>query len=364
MKKIIGKIYEIYLKRRWNIKNNSIWLLKSTFIGDYKKLKMSKIKIWQIHRLGFDVQFWCLAGLNKNNYNKYLSTVEYYKMHPINGDFSKWIDDKLTLKYLCTGTDLDRYMPEYYYQVDSKGNILKLVDCPYKNNDTTEKDIAGLLREKEFLAIKLISGSIGEGFYKAYYKDNYYYVNDTKMNFSEFCEFIKTLRNYLITEYFLPHKEISQYYSKTVNCIRYLAGRINGKMEMLKGYIRLGTVNSGSVENYNAGGVLCFLNESGEFTYGNVMDATGLKNQIVYEHPDNGKKLSGQIPLWKEIEDAVEKFSEHFPQMKYLGFDFVITSKNQIKVIEINSLTSIDGFQLDKSVWDTKAASFYRELLK
>lgn len=47
-----------------------------------------------------------------------------------------------------------------------------------------------------------------------------------------------------------------------------------------------------------------------------------------------------------------------------MGIDFVVTSDERVKVLEINSLTSLDSIQLDSSILDTNAGDFYRELMK
>lgn len=51
------------------------------------------------------------------------------------------------------------------------------------------------------------------------------------------------------------------------------------------------------------------------------------------------------------------------PQMVYMGIDFCITNDNKVKIIEINSLTSLDSIQTDKSIYDTKGGEFFRERL-
>lgn len=324
----------------------------------------SPIKAFNIHRHGFTVSDWNFLDLNKDKCKEYLSNTEYYAMHPINGRFSAWIDDKLTLKYLCSGTELDGYMPEYYFQIDSEGRILPLMDYDTDKSLSNAEEVAKLLREKSELAIKLVAGSIGKGFYKAEYKDGKYLLNGEVLNETEFCVRLSTLRDYLIIEYLHPHEKLAKFCPDTVNCIRYLLGRVDGKMVMLKGYIRFGTKASGFVENYNAGGVLCYLNENGQFSGGNIIDMEKGKNMIISSHPDSGAELDGEIPLWSEIVEVGRKLDRHFPQMDYLGIDFVITSKEEVKILEINSLTSLDSFQLDGSILKTPSGRFYKERMK
>lgn len=363
MEKAFRAMHILFLHFRWNMSLSSARMIQNSFAADYKKKMVPYLEIWKIHRRGFTVQNWHLMGLNETTCKKYLSNVDYCKMHPINGEFGKWIDDKLTLKYLCAGTELDQYMPDYFYQIDKAGKLLCLCDCPVKKRDVTAQDIAALLEEKGTLAIKLVAGSIGKGFFKAEYKDGSYCLNEKQYDLQGFCNQIGKLRNYLVIEYLRPHAEIAKICPDTVNCIRYLAARQNGMLKMVKGYIRFGTKSSGFVENYNAGGVLCYLDNSGAFTSGNIIDPSGLVNCVIHQHPDTATELNGAIPMWDEIEKAVKAFDIYFPQMKYMGIDFVVTSDNQVKILEINSLTSLDGFQMKGSIFETEFAEFYRNLM-
>ena len=360
-KKLIWRVYLIFLQLRWGISSPAASLLGKACMSDYRSKKLSFFGIWAIHRMGFTVSDWTFMSVTKNNYKDFLSSVDYFRMHPVNGTYSKWIDDKLTLKYLCAGTALDRYMPDYYYQIDGTGRILCLMDAPERKDNALPEDVAQLLRAKGVLALKLIAGSIGEGFYKAEYRDGVYFLNGKEISLDAFCGTIGMLRNYLVIEFLSPHEEIAAYCPETVNCIRYQAGSVDGRLKMLKGFIRFGTKRSGFVENYNAGGVLCYLDESGCFVQGNVISEDRLSNLVVYEHPDSGKVLCGKIPMWDQITEAVEAFGAYFPQLQYMGMDFVVTSDHQVKILEINSLTSLDSLQIDMPVWKTDAAEFFRK---
>lgn len=363
IRKIICSHYESYLKKKFKIESAGD-LLEENFKNDYKIKGISIREVARIHRNGFAVSDWRLLKLNHKNYMEYMSNVTYYKMHPINGIYSKWIDDKLTLKYLCYGTHLDKYMPKYYYQISQFGEIFGLMDCMNPNEKSTAEDIVALLELKGVLAIKLMAGAIGKGFYKAEYREERYFLNGKDISRVEMKKILENLKGYLITEYFYPHKNLAEYCPDTVNTIRYLYGNINREYKLLKAYVRLGTNKSGFVENYNAGGILCFLNENGEFKEGHSADLVYFRDNIVEEHPDTGKKLKGKIPLWNDIVKASKEFSDYFPQLTYLGFDFVVTNRNEVKILEINSLTSLDALQLDGSIKGTVAGDFFDFRLK
>lgn len=356
MKKIIIKVYSIFLSIRWKTGAGN-WLLVGSFINDYISKKKSYFNIYRIHRKGFNVTDWCAMNLEENDYRKYVSSVGYYAMHPLNGGYSKWIDDKLTLKYLCFGTELDEYFPKYYYQIDNNGNILRLMDIEKKESVADINEIIMLLKNTGSLAIKMIAGSIGEGFYCAEYREGKYFLNGKFLSIAEFKKKIGSLRNYIIIEYLNPHSDLAKYSSGTVNCLRYLVGRINGDLKLIKSFIRFGTIASGFVENYGVGGVLCYVDDYGKFQNGNILKNG--ENNIIYNHPDNNLLLKGRIPQWNKIKEIVDLFDKIFPQLNYLGFDFVITHDNKVKILEINSLTSLDAIQLDKSLLEIPEKEFF-----
>lgn len=332
------------------------WLVVDTFLNDYRK---SLSMAWKAHHKGFSLEDWLPSKIDSKNADRYLSTIQYYKRHPYNKEFSIWIDDKLTLKYLCAGTLLDKYLPRYYFFIDNTGELNKLCDCPGDLFGKDYSSIATLLERTKELAFKLVSGSIGKGFYRATYERGRFFLNDREFNKDSFVVEISRLKGYLIIEFLRPHPEIARFCPSVTNTIRYLSADFKDEIVMIKSYIRFGTKKSGFVDNYNKGGVLCYVEENGSFSFGHILNSETGTDNIVYEHPDNQKKLSGTIPYWTDIKVAVQQFHDYFPVLKYLGFDFVITDKNEIKILEINSLTSLDALQLECSILDTKYGSFF-----
>lgn len=338
------------------------WMLTHDFYNDYIAHKGNYWQILKCHVKGWSYNDWCILGINNENRKKYLSTYEYCKLHPLNKEYSSWIDDKLVLKYILHGTDAGRYMPEYYFQIGNNGNIISLMDCAedYKGIN----GVVELLKVKQCLAFKLIKSSLGVGFYKGEYNgENIFLLNEESYNEEQFIEKLKTLDGYLVTEYLKPHAEFSKYCNKSVGCLRFTIGRrLNGSLCHINTFMRWGTSQSKFVENYAAGGVLAYIHE-GKFLNGNIHDFNTNKNIVIERHPDNGILLKGDIPLWDEIVKAAHIVANVLPQLCYLGIDFCITEDERIKIIEINSLSSLDALQLDKSIYEKTGGIFFKERL-
>ena len=354
-------LYHSFVCKKYHMKSfRGGWILTHFYWRDYKERKANVLKIAKTHLQGWSYSDWCSLGLTTEKCKTYLSTRDYSSLHPMNGSYSTWIDDKLTLKYLLNGTNAGKYMPDYYYELLPEGRIVRLMDID-TCYDTTYEDIASLLRNKHRLAFKMVKSSLGVGFYRAEYKEGKYWLNDDVMNLDEFIKKLRHLKGYLITEYLLPHPEIAKLCSKSVGCLRYIIGRkLNGDLIDIYSFMRFGTAKSKFVENYNSGGVLAIVHD-GQYDEGNVLDFKTFENKRISYHPDTGVKLKGTIPHWDEIKKAAHTIADILPQMTYMGIDFCVTHDDRVKIIEINSLTSLDSFQIDKSIYDTKGGEFFKE---
>ncbi len=345
-----GEYYKIRRLRIWK-----------EFLSEYANNPSQCLRVFSIHRKGFSVMDWETLSLNGDNYKKYLSSKQYNSVHPINGYYSKIIEDKLNIKYVFSGTALDKYMPRYYYLIDENGMCHPMMDLLESKAACGTKDIIVLLQKEQKLALKLVNGSIGKGFYKLEYREGKYLVNGEEYLEQRLSGLLSSCHNYVVIEYLSPHTDTARFCPDTANTIRYLTGCVDGEWRMIKCYVRLGTRKTGSIEAFNAGGVLCYADEAGRFKGGYQMERTGkhICTHVVDRHPDTGAELTGVIPCWDEIGKAAAGIEALLPQTKYLGLDFVVTDKSEVKLLEINSLTSLDTIQLDKSVWETENGSWF-----
>ena len=336
------------------------WMLTHLFYLDYIYHKAKFLKVARTHLKGWSYSDWRVLGITDKTHKEYLSTRDYCSLHPFNGEYSSWIDDKVTLKYILHGTKAGKYMPEYYYELISNGTVIGLMDLDAKY-ELSCNGVIELLRDKHILAFKLVKASLGIGFYKAEYKNGSYWLNDEEMSYEHIKRKLENMSGYLITEYLLPHPEIAKLSQKSVGCLRYLIGRrTNGELIFIYSFMRFGTQKSEFVENYNSGGVLAIVN-NGRYSEGNILDSDNLTNIKILKHPDSGAPITGVIPQWEEITKAAGVIADVMPQLSYMGIDFCVTADNKVKVIEINSLTSLDCIQKDKSILKTPAGVFYRE---
>jgi hypothetical protein len=335
MKRVLAKL--IYLTMRLvGFKGSSASLMIAAFKKDFINRNVPfSTKLWAWKR-GFMGSRVYTYGINKSNYRNHIPDFDYYKLHPINGRYSSWIDDKLTMKYILT--KFNEYLPKYYFQIGD-GEIIKLMDCP---NDI-EPDIDGvinLLKRDGNLALKLLSGSLGKGFYRLTYKNMVFYVNTNETNISELRNLIKKLKGYIVTEYIIAHKEIREIYDVTPNTLRVLMIRDKNKLPKITGgFMRFGTKSSGLLEITAAGTIFTAIDFKTGITYDPKRFINNNLENLKF-HPDTNKIMEIPLPYWGVIKEKVYEISNHIPQLSYLGFDIIITD-NGFKIIEINSLSAL-----------------------
>lgn len=323
-----------------------------------------KQKVWA-QRRGFLSDKIAFYGLTEHNYTNYLSDFDYYKLHPINDVSSKWIDDKLTIKYVLF--PFSRYLPDYYYQINKDG-IIRLMDCPDEFG-TTIQDIMNLLKSKENLAAKLISGSFAEGFYKLSYIDSNYYVNDKIVKKSEVETLFNDWKNiktggYVLTEYLRANSQLSKIWGNTPNTLRIMTIHENNeKPRLASSFMRFGTKKTGVIDNATAGGVACKVDvETGYFSEGRTIE--GGKMVESRYHPDTNALMEGILPYWDSIKEKIIEICEYIPQVKYMGFDVIITD-NGFKIIEINSHQGIKIHQHYCPIYKNEyCKGFFRRLIE
>lgn len=274
--------------------------------------------------------------ISEQNYRFHIPDFDYFKLHPINGRYSAWIDNKLIMRYLLA--PFREFLPKYYFQISSDKLISKLTDCP----DEVEASIEGIIQQlqsKGNLAFKPISGSLGRGFYWLKYCDGDYYQNNEKVNLNDIVQLIASLSYYLITEYVFSHEVIRKIFDVTPNTIKLQIVRDAGKEPHIMGsFIRYGTKKSGVIETVQAGTVFAGINSENGKVYGPRRIVNG-KIIALCAHPDTGENLEIQMPNWDQVKMISMKIADYLPQLSYFALDIIVT-KDSFKIIEINSLTS------------------------
>lgn len=286
----------------------------------------------------------------------YLSDLQYYKGHPYNGFYSVWIDDKLTMRYIFS--EHKDLLPRYFAWIDENGLVRPLSDCPITYGKTDL--VAELARKCGVIALKALSASSGVGFYKVEYDGTGYLVNGERRLEKELAAEVASLRNYLISEYIVSREYLRKINPGSTNTIRVNIIQ-DGVREpyVVSGFLRFGTIASGSVDNGGAGGLVLPANvETGELLLARKFHPDGTYGTYT-AHPDSKLTFPKQIEGWKDLCYKLCSLVTDYPQLRYMGFDIAQTDEG-FKIIEINSLNDLYSVQLAGGILqDSRAAAFF-----
>lgn len=317
-----------------------------------------KDKLW-CYKRGFMPWRLFQYGINNDNYKEFLSDRDYMYLHQINNSYKKWIEDKMTFRYVLE--PFKEYLPKYYYQIFRREGypvLLPLMDCPV-GYDGCFDDLFRLLRDKGALALKAASGTHGIGFYKMSYENGKYFMNNEESSEYEIREIIRKFKNfYIITEYINMHDEIKRLYPGSVNTIRIMVLNRDGiNPQLLDAYMRIGSSTTGTTDNVAFGGVFCRINiETGH--YDNPEQSNNHVLVSCPYHPDTNALIEGDIPNWNLIKQKILEMCNYIGQLEYLGFDVVCTPDGFI-VLEINSHQDLHRYLF----YDQKVKQFFFDKL-
>lgn len=140
--------------------------------------------------------------------------------------------------------------------------------------------------------------------------------------------------NYLLEECIKQHPAMS-FNNTSVNTIRvYSVLDRQGKAHILKAVLRAG-VGDSVVDNFHSGGVIYPVNVEHGFieSYGERR----AEKKGVFIHPGTDIVMLGfKIPHWELMKRTVCQMAEMLPQVRYIGWDMVITPDG-VDMIEANN---------------------------
>ncbi len=294
-----------------------------------------KEKLWAM-KYGFLSYRLHQYGINEENRLNFISDFEYKWLRHINNKYRHWMEDKITVKYVCS--EYNECFPEYYYHISLKnGNnkVVSMMDLPEGYTNTYD-DIFRLVKEKRSLALKPDEGSHGDGFYKLTFDGSDYYLNHNKATEQDVLNILQDVKNqYIITEYIDMHPELKRIYSGAVNTIRMIVFKKDGVNPVIgNAYMRFGSKRTGAVDNMGAGGMFAKIDiETGRFYDAKIIEANEIKPCLY--HPDTKVKIEGYLPNWEKVKQDVLNVARSIPQLEYFGFDLALTETG-LKFPEIN----------------------------
>ncbi|MCI8666531.1 MAG: hexapeptide transferase [Dorea sp.] len=205
------------------------------------------------------------------------------------------------------------------------------IDVKKKSYD----DFSKFVNTKDSFFAKQPDGMFGTGVEKVFVKD----IIDLHKLYADYCH-----REILCEETLTQCKEMMEFNATSINTLRVVSMvKADGKVEIMGGLLRVG--RKGRIaDNFHHHGICAFIDP----VTGIVCTPGVDKNHDCHIiHPDSKKKIVGfQIPIWKEVVDAIKNAALEFPDMRYIGWDAVITKDYEVALIEGNPGADPDAEQI------------------
>lgn len=344
-KKIKQKLKDIYYMRLV-LKEDRNSIYTESFTRRMKALKR-----------GFARDKKTLYRYNNKNIKNYLNDYSRFKTKKINAQSSHVFNDKL-----ITERVLSQFVkfPKTYGIIKNK----KLIAFTDDLIDKDYKSIMKLIEEKKKVVIKPISEGGGKGVHVLKYECGFF-IDDNKLNKEKLLHFIKTLDEYLITEFISQGEYSKELFPDSTNTIRILTmiDPLDNQPFIAKAAQRIGNANTAPIDNFGGGkGGLNAKIDIEKGILGTAVTFTKEGKYLEYDnHPDTKYIIKGKkIPHWEEIKKDLLNVVKKNPFITYCGWDIVVTDQGY-SVIEINSYSGMVIFQVHEPILnDERIKRFYK----
>lgn len=244
---------------------------------------------------------------------------------------------------------------EDWYKLDDKVEFNKIFK-DYLGRDYIDlrnvsyKEFKDFISNKEKIVAKPLNNCGGKGIEvidldKSKLKNEY--------NILKIYNSIMKNEQFLVEEYIIQHEVLNKLYSGSVNSLRVFTFLDdNGNVQVLNVILRIG--NNGSVDNFSAGGMYTFVDESGVV----FVPAIDEKGNVFEYHPSSNEKIVGfKIPNYNMIKPYMENVARAIPSIRYVGWDLVVTNSGFV-LIEGNQFPGV--FQVKPSISGIKTGDLIK----
>lgn len=316
------------------------------------------------HAHGFTGESACAYGLTGGSVDDYLSDYDYARLWPLNGWQRIWINDKLTLHALVQGSDLERYVPAYFYYTERE-RLLPLAGSGLRPG---VEGLLDTLRERGEFACKPCNGSLARGFHHLEWRGGTYLIDGEAVTAGGIGEFVAEHPNYVLTEFLRPEAGLARV-NPLIHTIRALVLNPTGVSPTpAMAYLRFGLDDGGHGPGANyvepTTADVCSYNVSvdvatGEYGDGRLVYANRVESSPA--HPTSGVTAEGAVPRWDDLLEMLRRLALKVGACEYLGFDACMTDRGPM-IMEINSHTGIKYLQLFRpALTDPVAGPYFRE---
>ena len=312
----------------------------------------------------FSYSDYTIWNLKRNDYTKYIPTYwEYFPrfanselMYPIS-------DNKLISTYVYS-----KYfkMPRTFGFIQRK--VIRGVDESWDLSLDNIFDYA----KKHDLLFKPMGGQNGMSIHTIEYRNDQLIFDKEPSDKESIIQVIKKLNNTIIQEEAKQAEYASKIYPGSVNTIRVVSARKEnaGEHEIICALHRFGNHITKTCDNFSQGGFAAMIDlETGEMAelrsgHPSYRDEDNAPKAFD-KHPDTDAQVKGvKIPHWDKIKQAIIDFTRECPVFEFLAWDIFLNEKGEVSLIETNTKSSLNVFQIHGPMMNTRLAEVLKGFKK
>lgn len=221
----------------------------------------------------------------------------------------------------------------------------------YHNGNIRDTKTGALIDLDSFLdelsnsyILKPKDGEAGADIHLLSKEKNLFYLDWKIIEKTDLMRKITEIRGDIIfTEFITQHDSLRKIYPFSVNTTRILTYCDEGQVKVAGAVQRIGTMQTGIVDNATRGGVFADIDiKTGVMSY-----ARRFSDNIKYSHhPDTKEQIEGcVIHRWKELLDLTLTEHQKIKFLDVIGWDLCVSKDDKIIVIEANSNPGIKIMQ-------------------
>lgn len=315
--------------------------------SDWVQMPLSKrLALW---RHGFTSPCGILYDFETHGYDSFLSEHQKNRLYrAANGEHRYLVDDKLSQHWMLS--DYPENRPTAYGLLRDE-RIHSVADCTFDGaSEPIDEWLPAKLQHESPLVLKHLRGKGGkEVLVAGFDESDGYQLDGRQLSKSGLCQAVRSVDDYLVTEFIDQHQYADDLYPDASNTIRLITvwDDLSEQLCIPAGIHRIGTDRSSPLDNFSAGGLSVGLDlETG--TLGKAVQYP-YDGSITWHthHPDTGAQIEGvEIPQFREVVDLVERIARENTNIPILGWDILLDESGVPVILEANTGTSIDLMQV------------------
>ena len=321
IKYLIEEVHEQWF--RWSIQRRDKWMVKAWDLPILSKAELHQIyKTWPWIRLNNKDLIWVRMYKKVHGFDPYFITD--WQLHFI----LKQTNPYKQVVSLQNKAMLDIYFPEIPFPF----NYLKNVRGVYWHKGetmTVKSAVEYIIKEniQQFVIKPSVDSGCGKGVKIVHLDsedDQFEYLQNLFQSYGN---------DFVVQEVLKQHPSIQDMNPTSINSCRVTSIFINGEFSYST-ILKVGK-NGSNVDNWHSS-YLIGVDQAG------VVCEKGYDNRLnSVSRTDNGKVFGGmELPCFKEMISQIKKWHiKFFPNIGIIGWDVIVDTNNQIKVIEINTDT-------------------------